>query len=667
MPNRNTLFYFALASAFLIHVTSDAAHSESRDGRDGLGRTARIEWSDFDRGRSQTVTIVGEPNRDLRVSVKVQATFGPLETVLVDEIVDVPAARTVEVAIDLTRATNLHSRQASYATRLTGRAAVILPSGLPGPIQRLESRYLIADRDGAVLDVLDVASFNQRHPGGVTDPELRQQIAAEEARYLATRPEGSELEGIAISFEPGLYTTVPRADPNDLSNGEESSDDDPGPGIDLTSNDVATRICIELVPEFEDVSTLDYPSPLEDFWTSNSPKKGRGIRVKVTDKTTDEDVFYDYTGRGSGCTPWLHLIADRKYRVRAYSQAMVSPEATNLIDVRNNPGDDQRFYTTLAHNFEPTAGHVYLSWHNPTPNSVVNIVAAAGYAVNKRYAGLSGKTFLLYESYDEDDEEACGTGSCAKEAGGGVVYLSDWGGKRKFIIAHELGHAVNIKRNEDKRANTGKLEGQHTCTRYDGAHAMTSKEYQTVAAHEGWGHFYAATVWNDPSEPDCAFAYYINYDLDHDGTTEGWESSPWISCTDSWEADDAINIGVVDHVAEGIPGAAYLQVCEDEPPPECSLPQGYFEEEVCFYDASIPYDDQAVEYDWLRALWNLHKEGGATFTDIFRIFDWSDPHQWNSKGDGVFEELESTAFDVLSEDDLFTLWVNLTADHGLRQ
>ncbi|NJN47899.1 MAG: hypothetical protein HC808_17065 [Candidatus Competibacteraceae bacterium] len=169
-----------------------------------------------------------------------------------------------------------------------------------------------------------------------------------------------------------------------------------------------------------------------------------------------------------------------------------------------------------------------------------------------------------------------------------------------------------------------------------------------MAAHEGFAHLYAASVWNDPSEPDCAFRYYLSdYDFDHDGTVEAWENEPWVSCAGSWPNE----------IENGVLSAGYIYLCEDTS------------------TSSVPHDNRGVEYDWLRALWNLHTNENVSFTDIFRIWDKANPHNWDGQGDGVFEALEDAAYDVFVGDDggdafelsLFELWEDLTHAHGLRR
>ncbi len=591
----------------------------------GLGKTARIEWGSLD--DPPTVVIRGEEDRDLSVLLRLRARFGPIELPLLEERIDVPAGTVVERAVDPGAAAGLHPKQMSYATLIGGRATVIWPSGQLGAAQRLDDRFLVMMPGERKLAVVDAERLERNYPGGVTSAALRAELKAVEARLLALGPDEDEDEGADLGVEPGISVGHPRAELDSRAR-VQAGRVLPAEDSLLVTKDVlppgsvSTRFCIEYSPEFEDVEGRD------DWWTSNSNKTARGVRVRVRDTSTGNSPFYGYAGRNSGCTPFIGLDTSRQYQIRVYSQAKVSPGAVNMIDVRN--ASDQRYFKTLVSSYSPAAGTEVLTWNNAS-NSVVNIMAAAGYSVNKRYGGLSGETFTIF-----NDECSYG-GSCAKEEGGGTVYLSENGRVRKYIIAHEIGHVVGIKVNEGKRAKMGALHCQPICQRVGSGcpknHVMTSKEYQGKAAHEGFAHFYAATVWNDPSENGCAFAYYINYDFDRDGTVEGWEYKPWVSCRASWPDQDE----------HGVPDADFLH-------------------NVC---ANV-YSNRGTQYDWLRALWNLHNNDGVSYGAISRIWDNADPHTWNEKGGGVYEALDAAADVELNASD-YAEWQELLDIHGLDQ
>ncbi|NJN47898.1 MAG: hypothetical protein HC808_17060 [Candidatus Competibacteraceae bacterium] len=287
------------------------------------------------------------------------------------------------MTLDLAKAIDLHPRQDSYATRIGGYATVITRSGRPGSSQRLDARYLVMDSRGAVLEFLDAAELERRYPGGVTSASLRERFETEERAFRTARPDEAKLEGIDLGYDPGVLIAKPRIDldtPERVSRGtvlgvneHEPEVGEPIHGI-FTANSVVTRFCILLRPEYDDVGGGVGGS--EDWWKDNSTDKtGRGVRMRVRDMTTLESPYYDYTDRESGCTPWLWLNADRKYQLRVYSQARVSPGAVNTVKVRNNPEDNQRFYRTLDNDYTPTQGTKTLTWDNASPQGVVNILA----------------------------------------------------------------------------------------------------------------------------------------------------------------------------------------------------------------------------------------------------------------------------------------------------
>lgn len=624
IPSRRLALLTCILGAVLIGGTARAESPDpDDDGR--LGTTARVEWSSFDGERIQTITIHGEPDRDLSLALRLRASFGPLEVSLLEQTVDVRAGRSSELAVDLGPAAGLDPLQASYATRVFGQAAVTLASGRPGAVQQLEERFLVIDGGGAIREILDADGLERDHPGGVTSASLRARLAAEAASVRSALPGGEDW--VSLGYEPGLAVTAPRAELDSLARLQRGTvwpPNDPAMPTDyLPPGSAWTRFCIELVPVFKDAGGG------EDWWKGIAPKTARGIRLLVIDKATWESPYFDFTDRETGCTRWMALDTTRIYRVQAYSQARVSSGADNTVDVRSPWGT--LYSKTLDADHVPSPGTRVMAWNNDPAKDVANIVAAAAYAVNKRDGGLSGETFILY------NKECSYGGSCAQEAGGGTVYLSETGRRRKFIIGHELGHAVSIRANQGKRAKMSNLDGQLNCFQNDDKHAMTSMEYQGKAAHEGFGHLYAASVWNDPGEHDCAFAYYLDYDFDHDdwpdGEPEDWEKTPWVSCQSTWD---------------------------DEP--KNDAPSADFLHGVCWGN----HEDRGTEYDWLRALWNLHNEGGVGYDTLVRIWDRADPHTWKGNGDGVYEALDDAAQLELTWDE-YAVWINLLADHGLQQ
>lgn len=138
-----------------------------------------------------------------------------------------------------------------------------------------------------------------------------------------------------------------------------------------------------------------------------------------------------------------------------------------------------------------------------TPASrVANLLGISSWALSLNSPGFSGKEITV-------KDQACPQypdNSCHSL---GVVSINPTHVQKKFLIAHELGHAVayhyagNISKSYVE--NTG---GADCETPVDWTHALHSKEYQSAAIVEGYAHFYSAATWNINSQTNGWFHYY---------------------------------------------------------------------------------------------------------------------------------------------------------------
>ncbi|MCZ7585030.1 MAG: DUF3152 domain-containing protein [Deltaproteobacteria bacterium] len=246
-----------------------------------------------------------------------------------------------------------------------------------------------------------------------------------------------------------------------------------------------------------------------DWWNTSDDKTARGIRALVQRNSDSADVFYGYTNASTGCTPTLTFNVGQTYLVRLYSEATVAN--SNLIRVLFSDILPWRYFRTVASSFNPgSPGTYYFTMDDWDTQNIPQTAAAAGYAVHNRYGGMSGETYILYN-------QACSPGgpSCLN-SDTGELYFNDFGKRHKFIIAHEVGHAVGYKRDEGESPDGSGYGATSTqCSEWPPNinHDFASKEWQGAAVSEGFAHFYAATVWNDPSESDCSFYYYKPVDF----------------------------------------------------------------------------------------------------------------------------------------------------------
>lgn len=322
----------------------------------------------------------------------------------------------------------------------------------------------------------------------------------------------------------------------------------------------------------------------DDYFTSNSDRPARGARVRVMRNDTGTDAYYDYTdwdGANPGCTSALTLDSTKTYRVSVHSRALVNGNYINVLD--DDSMNNLYVYTAYA-NCAPTSSTTVT--FDTSIADQWNIAAAAGWAMYRRAAGLSGENFDMYT-------ETCpsGGGSCRS---GNAIYL-DSPADSKYVINHEFGHLVAYRKNGNAAASTSYAATLNNCyTDNTRSHEAVSKEYQSAAANEGYGHYYAAVAFNQTDQTDCGFAYYKSTDWDLDTFTD----DIWVTC----ESGPITGVDGGDYVGDWCTGTL---------------------------------TNRGTEWDWLRFLWDLDTDEGVSTTTIFDIYNTANPNSWNATGDGT--------------------------------
>jgi hypothetical protein len=218
--------------------------------------------------------------------------------------------------------------------------------------------------------------------------------------------------------------------------------------------------------------------------------------------------------------------------------------------------------------------------------------------VYRNNGNMVGKT---YEVYDQ----ALNTTGCTEVSTGGIsatcddqVHITGGHVDNKYVIAHEVGHAMQWKKqgNADPNFNYDSTDETAQCE-HSGSHGMVSVEYQSAAALEGMAHYFAASAFNDPSSSECWFRYYKNTDWDGDSTLE---LAGWIDCETNDHCDNSGEscgpIAIADHFGN-----------------ECSP------------GVTV---NRALEFDWLRFWWDLNTDEGVAFDEAMDIWEDAHPETW---------------------------------------
>ncbi|HAM21161.1 MAG TPA: hypothetical protein DCQ04_02605 [Actinobacteria bacterium] len=378
----------------------------------------------------------------------------------------------------------------------------------------------------------------------------------------------------------------------------------------------SVKFCVDYSIDFDDASG----SVGDDFYTSNSDRTALGIRIKVMRNSDSHDMYFDHTdwsGADAGCTDSLVLDSTEDYTVSAQSRALVNG---NYINVLDDDGTDNLYSHVEYLAFVPSSSTT-ITFDTAIADQW-NIAAAAGQAMSRRSAGLSGQNFDLYT------QECPSTGSSCTSNSTGDVYLSTFGAEHKYVVVHELGHAMAYQSNGDSSASFSYGATLNSCyTDNTRNHEANSKEYQSAAVNEGIAHYYAAIAFNNSAESSCGFAYYKTTDWDLDTVT------------------DATNVSCESGPIAGVDNADYLG-------------------DWC----TGTLTNRAVEWDWLRFFWDLDTDQSVTTTTIFEIWDDANPNSWNSTGDSTGSNYPSTRMrDAANTNGVLTEWDNEDNTNGVQR
>jgi hypothetical protein len=232
----------------------------------------------------------------------------------------------------------------------------------------------------------------------------------------------------------------------------------------------------------------------------------------------------------------------------------------------------------------PTHSPLVVSWMDE--DEYAHSIFAAAAAGLERYPG--GHTSVTYEFRLGEEGDNSGTYTDYSPFGWPIIYVKhSTAAKSKFTLGHEYGHAIVMAYlsppltpdDIDYSVEAGEAN-QHT---------WTSKEWQLVAAFEGWAHFVSGAIWNDVgTDADCKVVVGSNINPHYQAI---------------------VDLNRFDRVFENAYGPAYL--------------------------------DQGVEQDWAQFFWNYRTDALSpigTPTDAQLVNLWAMTYPW-PKYSGFFSHL----------------------------
>lgn len=241
------------------------------------------------------------------------------------------------------------------------------------------------------------------------------------------------------------------------------------------------------------------------------------------------------------------------------------------------------------------------NWTNRSFNAqhsyLTNLFAIGIWSLNRLAPDRSGHTFTIRDgNCDQTSEQT----SCYDPVEN-VLHIARVHNDKKFVIAHEMGHAVSRVhtgtqgyRNYSYSNGFGDWDdvgnrslGVWTCEWTKGSHHMHSAEYSNAAFEEGFAQFYATATYNSLDETDGFMRYY-----------KGNQSHCWfIIC------QDKVSPTIVNMEQGSTGGAtAYMRnVCNCAGDPELAG--------ECTGNHSVK-NGLAIELDWARTFWDFATNSG---------------------------------------------------------
>lgn len=241
-------------------------------------------------------------------------------------------------------------------------------------------------------------------------------------------------------------------------------------------------------------------------------------------------INYNWQGYldASGCTPYMFLAGNKMFSLESRHEKPAEPGDSPVhFDVNvDYYGPDlpppgltgwSQAFTVLG------SGTVNLSLGS---GSAANVMAVVARMLSMPDPGIKGGNYVIWSNKGcpSNDPGIPWWDSCAMPwiktayigpAGPGGIPADSL---IKFVVAHELGHVVqganfsfgsySYSTGDDPFVAACRCDHVQSSNQL---HCLQSRETFVAAAIEGFAHFYAAKVWNNPNQADCKFVYYKEF------------------------------------------------------------------------------------------------------------------------------------------------------------
>ncbi len=265
---------------------------------------------------------------------------------------------------------------------------------------------------------------------------------------------------------------------------------------------------------------------VEDYYTTTNAGVdviARGVRVKMArgawSQTFDAEP-------ATGCFSWSNASTSG-FSMRVYGYATLG--SNNVVRIHDSPNDFSSYpgatYSILRSNLTPTSNGTD-TYAVGSYDSKWTAMAVLAFGLYRYNVGLANKSFHVglnttcgdasahygsSNSFITQGRHHLVLGNCAYVPG-----VSTPQTMRKFIVTHELGHAIAALYygsqpgavNGGEPAMLYSHPAQGACDQGGSFYSIRSVEWSSVNFREAFAHFVAAAIWNNSSGTEAAFHWF---------------------------------------------------------------------------------------------------------------------------------------------------------------
>lgn len=266
--------------------------------------------------------------------------------------------------------------------------------------------------------------------------------------------------------------------------------------------------------------------------------KARGVRVKLSRAGWEQT----YDADNEGCFNWSHASSSG-FTLRVYGYA--TDDNGNYVRIHDAPSSFTSYpgatYSAVINNVAPTPNGTN-TYEVGNYDSKWTAMAALAFGLYRYHDGISNKAFHVGIDNTKSDGASAhfgpnGESNAAITSGRHYLRLGNGNvnsdgdpstpsTKFKFIVTHELGHAIaaiyygdhdDAVNGGEPNVNLSHFMLPDAC--YDagvgtGSYSIATKEWSAVGFREGFAHFISARIWND-KDTEGAFAWFAGaHDLE---------------------------------------------------------------------------------------------------------------------------------------------------------